>query len=70
MLAAGDSPRAKPRKAGRGYDCPPVTPAQAEVIAFAYLNGTFHLALRSPGDNLKVNLDHYGPDNFAGFRER
>lgn len=72
VLAAGDSPleqETQEKRVGATVTLA-VTPAQAEVIAFAYLNGTFHLALRSPGDNLKVNLDHYGPDNFAGFRER
>jgi pilus assembly protein CpaB len=47
-----------------------VTPAQAEVLAFAYLSGWFHLSLRSPTDDHTVDLDYYSPDNLDSFRER
>lgn len=47
-----------------------VTPMQAEVIAFATLNGSFHLTLRSPIDNNKIELDHYSIDNFESYKVR
>lgn len=47
-----------------------VNPQQAEVIAFATLNGTFHLTLRNPIDNNRIELDHYSIDNFQSFRVR
>lgn len=47
-----------------------VSPEQAEVIAFATINGSFHLTLRSPIDINKIELDHYGFDNFESFRMR
>ena len=47
-----------------------VTPMQAEVIAFATLNGSFHLSLRSPIDNNKIELDHYSIDNFESYKVR
>ena len=47
-----------------------VNPAQAEVIAWATLNGNFHLTLRNPIDNQLNELDHYGSDNFESFRVR
>ena len=47
-----------------------VTPKQAEVLAFSYQNGSFHLALRSPADETVVNLDAYGITNFEDFRRR
>ncbi|MGI5927752.1 MAG: Flp pilus assembly protein CpaB [Thermacetogeniaceae bacterium] len=47
-----------------------VTPAQAEVLAYANLRGTFHLTLRSPLDEEIVNLGHYSAENFGSFRER
>jgi pilus assembly protein CpaB len=47
-----------------------VTPQQAEVVAWANLNGTFHLTLRSPLDEEKLELEDYGPANFETFRGR
>ncbi|MEW5783783.1 MAG: Flp pilus assembly protein CpaB [Bacillota bacterium] len=47
-----------------------VSPAQAEVLAFAFLNGSFHLTLRSPTDYYVVDLDSYSPANFDTFRKR
>jgi pilus assembly protein CpaB len=47
-----------------------VNPAQAELVAFATLNGTFHLTLRSPIDKNRIELDHYSLDNFESFRVR
>jgi len=47
-----------------------VTPGQAEVLAYAYLKGSFHFTLRSPLDDEIVELDHYSADNFETFRER
>lgn len=47
-----------------------VNPEEAEIIAFATINGDFHLTLRNPIDNNKVELDHYGFDNFESFRMR
>jgi pilus assembly protein CpaB len=47
-----------------------VKPEQAEVIAWATLNGSFHLTLRNPIDNQLNELDHYGSDNFESFRVR
>ncbi len=47
-----------------------VTPAQAEVLAFGFMTGSFHLALRSPIDGQIVELDFYSPANLDTFRER
>lgn len=47
-----------------------VTPAQAEVLAYAYLQGSFHYTLRSPLDEERVALDYYSAVNFNTFRER
>ncbi len=47
-----------------------VTPAQAEVLAFAFLTGSFHLTLRASTDYHLVELDSYNPSNFDTFRER
>ncbi|MCR3956874.1 MAG: Flp pilus assembly protein CpaB [Gudongella sp.] len=47
-----------------------VNPEQAEVVAWATLNGSFHLTLRNPVDNQINELDHYGSDNFETFRVR
>ncbi len=47
-----------------------VTPGQAEVLAHANQGGTFHLTLRSPLDENKVNLDYYSAENLESFRER
>jgi pilus assembly protein CpaB len=47
-----------------------VTPEQAEVLAFSYQKGSFHLALRSPADESIITLDAYGTANFDDFRRR
>jgi pilus assembly protein CpaB len=47
-----------------------VTPAQAEVIAYGNLNGTFYFTLRNPVDAAKQDLGGYGTDNFDSWRER
>lgn len=47
-----------------------VNPAQAEVVAYATIEGEFHLTLRNPIDNKKVDLDYYSKDNFQSFRVR
>ncbi len=47
-----------------------VTPVQAEVIAYANLNGTFHFTLRNPVDTAWQELGGYGTDNFDSWRER
>lgn len=65
----------KPPSDTESYDQPNsitilVNPQQAEVIAFATLNGTLHLTLRSPIDNNRIELEHYSLDNFQSFRLR
>ncbi len=47
-----------------------VTPEQAEVLAWANFNGSFHLTLRSVLDEEIVELEYYSPNNFATFRRR
>jgi len=47
-----------------------VNPEQAEVVAWATLNGSIHMTLRNPVDNQINELDHYGMDNFETFRVR
>lgn len=47
-----------------------VTPVQAEVIAYANLNGTFYFTLRNPVDSNWQDLGGYGTDNFDSWRER
>lgn len=47
-----------------------VTPAQAEVIAYANLSGSFHFTLRNPVDTAKQDLAGYGTANFDSWRER
>ncbi len=47
-----------------------VTPAQAEVLAFAYLKGTFHLTLRFPLDEESVELESYSFENFDTYGGR
>ncbi|HOL16642.1 MAG TPA: Flp pilus assembly protein CpaB [Bacillota bacterium] len=72
VLAAGDNPgdmdTAEPQHVSTVTLA--VTPAQAEVLAFAFISGSFHLTLRSPVDTGTVELDSYSPDNFETFRER
>ncbi|MDF2473657.1 MAG: hypothetical protein K0R21_1439 [Anaerocolumna sp.] len=47
-----------------------VTPEQAEVIAFANVNGTFHFTLRNPMDDKKEEVEEYGSENFNTWRDR
>lgn len=47
-----------------------VTPAQAEVIAYANLSGSFHFTLRNPVDTAKQEVPSYGTENFDSWRER
>ena len=47
-----------------------VTPEQAEVFAYSYQMGAFHLSLRSPSDENVITLDSYGTSNFDEFRRR
>jgi pilus assembly protein CpaB len=47
-----------------------VTPEQAEVVAFAAVNGSFHFTLRNPMDKTKVKLDQFGSENFNVWRDR
>jgi pilus assembly protein CpaB len=47
-----------------------VTPGQAEVLAYFFLKGSFHLTLRSPADGMVVTLEAYGALNFEDFRGR
>jgi len=47
-----------------------VTPAQAEVIAYAAMNGTFQFTLRNPVDTAKQEVVGYGTDNYDSWRER
>lgn len=72
VLAVGDNPGEKDTAEPQPVSTVTlaVTPAQAEVIAFAFLTGSFHLTLRPPADGYVVELDSYSPDNFDSFRER
>lgn len=47
-----------------------VTPNQAQVLAFAVLTGQLNVTLRSPADEVKVNITEFGTSNFATWRER
>lgn len=47
-----------------------VNPEQAEVVAFANINGQFHLTLRNPIDNEVIDLEYYSTVNFESFRGR
>ena len=47
-----------------------VNPEQAEVLAFSYQRGSFHLTLRSPADDTLILLEAYGVSNFDDFRKR
>jgi len=47
-----------------------VSPEQAEVLAFSYQRGSFHLVLRSPADEVILPLADYGISNFEDFRMR
>lgn len=47
-----------------------VNPAQAEVLAYANLKGSFHFTLRNPSDSAKKSLNYFNSTNFASFKER
>lgn len=47
-----------------------VSPGQAEVLAYATINGNFHFTLRSPVDTTKAELNYFNADNFETFKER
>lgn len=47
-----------------------VKPAQAEVLAFATLEGSFHLTLRFPTDADKVAPSSYSIENFMTYGDR
>lgn len=47
-----------------------VNPQQAEVVAYANINGQFHLTLRNPVDSDIYQLQNYSTINFQTFRER
>lgn len=47
-----------------------VSPEQAEVLAYAIMNGTIQCALRNPVDNIKAELQMFGDDNFSTWRDR
>ncbi len=72
MLATGPETRERDseEQAPAGTVTLVVTPAQAEVVAFALHMGSFHLTLRSPLDTAPVELDYYSPANFGTFRGR
>ena len=72
VLAIGELPREVEDDESRlvGTVTLLVTPEQAEVLAFSYQRGSFHLALRSPSDEAVINLDTYGTPNFDDYRRR
>ncbi|TJX14164.1 Flp pilus assembly protein CpaB [Tissierella creatinini] len=47
-----------------------VNPKQAEVVAFANINGQFHLTLRNPADVDINELQFYSTVNFQTYKER
>lgn len=47
-----------------------VNPAQAEVLAYSTLKGSFHFTLRNPADSSKKSLTYFNSSNFASFKER
>ncbi len=47
-----------------------VSPAQAEMLAYATLKGNFHFTLRNPSDSNKKTLTYFNSSNFGSFRER
>lgn len=47
-----------------------VNPAQAEVLAYANLNGALHFTLRNPVDTNKIDLQQFDSGNFNTWRER
>jgi pilus assembly protein CpaB len=47
-----------------------VTPAQAEVLAYAIVGGTMQMSLRNPVDTVKVNDLGFGAETFDGWKVR
>lgn len=47
-----------------------VTPEQAEVLAYAIMNGSIQCTLRNPADDVKTELQKYGTENFGTWRDR
>lgn len=47
-----------------------VNPQQAEVVAFANINGQFHLTLRNPIDTDMNELEYFNFTNLESFRQR
>lgn len=47
-----------------------VTPGQAEVLAYAHLSGTFHITLRPPVDDRKLEPSSYSANNFEAYKGR
>jgi len=47
-----------------------VTPAQAEIMVYANINGTIYMTLRNPVDTNKVDLQQFGTGNFNTWRDR
>lgn len=47
-----------------------VNPAQAEVLAYANLNGAFHFTLRNPVDTTKIELVNFDATNFNTWKDR
>lgn len=47
-----------------------VSPAQAEVVAYANQKGSVYLTLRNPSDSEKEELEGYGDTNFDNWKER
>lgn len=47
-----------------------VKPEEAEVLAYALLNGTMHFTLRNPTDSEKINSEFYNSTNFESYKER
>lgn len=47
-----------------------VTPEQAEVLAFANINGSFHFTLRNLMDDKKEEVEEYGSENFNTWKDR
>lgn len=47
-----------------------VTPAQAEVIAYAAVNGSFYFTLRNAIDTVEQELPNYGTANFDTWKGR
>jgi len=47
-----------------------VKPEQAEVLAYATLNGSFCFTLRNPIDSARIGLKYYNSTNFSTYLER